>query len=211
LCNNCDYRIIAADAESPCAIGGRVDSERQMAKKKSRRIRVRKEEQIVSPFTAQHGDYRKELLVDLSGELGGRRQSILRVVRNAAVTTVERWLRQGGPGFDEPQRRAIDHMLALWRITGSGPRVTTNYSAVASGASGGPGDRENYLSALHAIEAYQREFPPYVWEAFERVVRFDEPAGAAGSRMAGNNAQQQAHAKACVGFVASKIAEWRGY
>jgi hypothetical protein len=29
--------------------------------------------------------------------------------------------------------------------------------------------------------------------------------------MAKNAAQQQAHAKACVGFVASKIAEWRGY
>ncbi len=181
------------------------------AKKKSKRIGVAKEAPLISPFVARHGDYRRELIVDLTGELSGKRQSMVRVVRNAAVTTVDRWLAQGGPGFEAPQQRAVDHVRSLWAITGSGPRLTARYDGTGIPTTGGGSERENYLSALHALEGYEKEFPRYVWEAFERVVRFDEPAGAAGSRMAANNAQQQAHAKACVGFVASKIAEWRRY
>ena len=181
------------------------------ARKKSKRIRPAKEELLVSPYVARHGDYRRELIVDLSGELGGKRQSIVRVVRNAAVTAVDRWLSQGGPGFEAPQRQAVDHVRSLWAIIGSGPRVTARYDGIGIPSTAGGSERENYLSALHALQDYEKHFPRYVWEAFERVVRFDEPAGAAGSRMAANSAQQQAHAKACVGFVASKIAEWRGY
>src|SRR5687768_10194132 len=118
-----------------------------MAKKKSKRIRARAapEEGAVSSFIAQHGDYRSELLVDLTGELGGKRQSMVRVLRNAAATAVDRWLKQGGPGFEEPQRRAIDHVRGLWAITGNGPRLTANYSGVRTGIGGGAGDRENYL------------------------------------------------------------------
>lgn len=180
-------------------------------KKKSKRIRPVKEEALVSPFVARHGDYRRDLIVDLNGELGGKRQSMVKVVRNIAVTTVDRWLALGGPGFAEPQRRAIDHVRSLWAITGSGPRITARYDGIGIPSTSGGGERENYLSALHALQRYEKEFPHYVWEAFELVVRFDQPAGVAGSRMAANTAQQQAHAKACVGFVASKIAEWRGH
>ena len=168
-------------------------------------------EPLITPYTARHGQYRRELIVDLNGELGGKRQSMVRVLRNLAVTAVDRWLAQGGPGFEAPQRQAIDHVRSLWAITGSGPRVTANYDGIGIPSTGGGGERESYLSALHQLQRYEQEFPRYVWEAFEQVVRFDEPAGAAGSRMAKNAAQQQAHAKACVGFVASKIAEWRGY
>jgi hypothetical protein len=134
------------------------------------------------------------------------------VLRNAAVTSVDRWLASGGPGFEDPQRRAIDHVRSLWAVTGSGPRVTARYDGLRIPRTGGGADsRENYLSALHTLQHYESQFPRYVWEAFEQVVRFDEPAGLAGSRMANNAAQQQAHAKACVGFVASKIAEWKRY
>ena len=182
-----------------------------MAKaKRKQRIRKVEAEPIISPFTAQHGDYRPGIVVDLDGALGGRRQSMVRVLRNQAATTVDRWLRDGGPGFDAPQARAIAHVRGLWAATGSGPRLVANYSGVGR-VGGGLGDREGYLAALATLGSYQREFPAYVWEAFENVVRFDEPAGKVGSRMANNSAQQQAHAKACVGFVASKIAEWRGY
>ena len=179
--------------------------------KRKQRIRKSEAEPIVSPFTAQHGDYRSEVVVDLTGELGGRKQSMVRVLRNQSSTAVDRWLRDGGPGFDAPQARAIDHVRGLWAIVGSGPRVVANYSGIRATGSGGRGDREGYLAALTTLGAYSREFPAYVWEAFENVVRFDEPAGKVGSRMANNSAQQQAHAKACVGFVASKIAEWRGH
>lgn len=161
----------------------------------------------ICQFQAQHGDYRPCTVVDLTGELGGRRQSMIKVLRNHASTTIDRWLKDGGPGFEAPQKQAIEHMRGLWAIVGHGPALVANYVGVG----GGRGDREGYMSALHSLSAYEREFPPYVWSAFEAVVRWDEPAGVAGSRLAHNSAQQQAHAKACVGFVASKIAEWRGY
>ena len=187
--------------------------QRRAAKRKNRARSPDGDEAHVSAFIARHGDYRRDLIVDLNGELGGRRQSMVRVLRNVAVTSVDRWLAAGGPGFEDPQRRAIDHVRGLWAITGSGPRVTAAYDGMRLPRSAGgiSDERENYLSALHQLQRYQKEFPAYVWQAFEQVVRFDEPAGQAGSRMANNAAQQQAHAKACVGFVASKIAEWQRY
>lgn len=185
----------------------------KIGKRKNRRVQETAEEAEVSPFAAQHGEYRRELIVDLDGELGGRRQSMVRVLRNVASTTVDRWLAQGGPGFETPQRKAVDHVRSLWAITGSGPRVIASYARLGAGGSSAAGteERENYLAALHSLQRYEREFPAYVWNVFEQVVRFDEPAGIAGSRLASNNAQRQAHAKACIGFVASKIAEWRGF
>jgi len=167
----------------------------------------------VSPYAAQHGDYRSAMVVDLTGELGGKRQSMVRVLQNRKVSTVDKWLFEGGPGFEAPQARAIDHIRSLWRRLGSGPRVVANYERVGRGGiRSGPGDIEGYQAAFDQITRYQRDIGvAYVWDAFENVVRHDMPAGIAGSRMASNSAQQQAHAKACVGFVASKIAEWRGF
>lgn len=161
----------------------------------------------ISPFMAQHGDYRQGTVVDLSGELGGKRQSMVSVMKNVAQTTVDKWLREGGPGFEEPQARAIDHVRGLWAIVGFGPRLVANYA----GAGGGEGDADRWHSALLQIDKYEREFPKWIWEAFEMVVRHDHSAGVAGSRLANNSPQRQAAAKQCVGFVASKIAEWRGY
>jgi hypothetical protein len=177
--------------------------------KKQRKAKPRaKAEETISRFTAQHGDYRPALVVDLSGELGGRKQSMVRLLVNRSVSTVDRWLFEGGPGFEAPQARAIDHVRGLWRRLGHGPRLVANYTGVG----GGPGDKEGYFAALHQLQDYERRIGVgYVWECFENVVRHDMPAGKAGAQMAAHSAEQRAHAKACVGFVAGKIAEWRGY
>lgn len=181
---------------------------KRKAKARTRVKRAEAKEPLVTPFTAQHGDYRSAMVVDLTGELGGKRQSMVRVLLNRKVSTVDKWLFDGGPGFEEPQARAIEHVRALWRRLGSGPRMVANYDRV----SGGQGDIEGYQAALDQVGRYERDIGiPYVWEIFENVVRHDMPAGTAASRLANNSAQQQAHAKACVGFVASKIAEWRGF
>ncbi len=178
-----------------------------MAKRSTKKKqRQRSAEPPVNPFAARHGDYRTAMVVDLTGELGGKRQSMVRLLVNRKTSTVDKWLFEGGPGFEEPQARAVDHCRSLWRMLG-GSRVIANYEGVSSGQ----GDREGYLAALAQVGAYQSEFPRYVWDIFENVVRHDMPAGAAGSAMANNTPQAIAHAKACVGFVASKIAEWRGY
>ncbi len=178
-----------------------------MAKRSSKRKqRQQMPEPAVNPFAACHGDYRTAMVVDLTGELGGKRQSMVRLLVNRKSSTVDKWLFEGGPGFEEPQARAIEHCRSLWRILG-GARLVANYKGVA----GGQGDREGYLAALAQLGNYQSEFPRYVWDIFENVIRHDMPAGTAGSAMANNPPQAIAHAKACVGFVASKIAEWRGY
>ncbi len=178
-------------------------------KTKAKLKRAAAPEAPISPFAAQHGDYRPATVVDLNGELGGRRQSMVRVLINRKVSTVDKWLFDGGPGFEAPQARAIDHVVSLWRRLGSGPRLTMDYGG-AAGA--GQGDLEGYQAALNQLGQYRRDIGvAYVWDIFENVVRHDMPAGTAASRLANNSAQQQAHAKACVGFVASKIAAWKGF
>ena len=186
-----------------------------MAKKKARRSRTGEvkaavKDVLVNPFLARQGTYREATIVDLGNELGGGRQKTYRVIRNLHPTVVDRWLAEGGPGFDEPQRRAIDHCRALWhRIGGSGTLVW-NLDWIGHGHSG----RERGLEqaeALAQLAQYESRIPRPYWQVFENVVRNDMAAGAAGSHMARNSAQAQAHAKNCVGFVASLIAMWRGY
>jgi hypothetical protein len=165
---------------------------------------------LVNPFAARHGTYRETKVVDLGNELGGGRQKTYRVIRNIHPTVVDRWLAEGGPGFEDPQRRAIDHCRGLWhRIGGSGTLVA-NLNWIGGGSAG----RERGLAqaeALAQLAQYECRVPRDYWSVFENVVRNDMAAGAAGSHLARNNAQQQAHAKNCVGFVASLIAMWRGF
>lgn len=160
----------------------------------------------LSAFTAQHSDYRATTVVDLNNELGGGRQRMATVLRNLYPCVVDRWLAEGGPGFDEPQRAAIDHCRSLWAMIGT-QRLCANYT----GTIGGEGDAEGQAFALSQLAEYQEDIPNAYWRAFENVVRFDMPAGQAGSHLAKTTSQQQAHAKAATGFVASLIAQWRGY
>jgi hypothetical protein len=184
---------------------------RKAAKQKAKIQKA--QERAVSPFTAQHGDYRPAIVVDLTGELSGKRQSMVRLLVNRSVSTVDKWLFDGGPGFEAPEAAAIAHVRRLWKVVGSGSRLTGRYdpSALIRSTGSRVADQEAYRSALLTLGAYQEQFPARIWEAFENVVRWDEPAGVAGSRMANHPAERRAHAKASVGFVASKIAEWRGY
>jgi hypothetical protein len=179
-------------------------------KRKDRSPAATPKEPLVNRFAAQHGSYGEAQIVDLGNELGGGRQKTYRVVRNLHPSVADPWLAEGGPGFEEPQRRAIDHCRALWnRIGGSGTLVA-NLNWVGGGHAG----RERGLEqaeALAQLAQYESRIPRPYWTVFENVVRNDMAAGAAGSHLARNSAQQQAQAKNCVGFVASLIAQWRGY
>lgn len=181
--------------------------------KKLKRKRKDPEQQVeplVNAYAASHGDYRETMVVDLGNELGGGRQKTYRVLRNLHSSTVDRWLADGGPGFEEPQRRAIDHCRALWRRVGGSGTLVANLNWIGGGTSG----RERGLEqaeALAQLAQYESRIPRPYWTVFENVVRHDMAAGAAGSHLARNSAQQQAQAKNCVGFVASLIALWRGF
>jgi hypothetical protein len=182
-----------------------------MAKKARRKRGSDKEpEQPVNRFAAQHGRYREATIVDLGNELGGGRQKTYRVVRNLHPTVVDRWLAEGGPGFGEPQRCAIEHCRSLWHRIGSSGTLVANLNWIGGGNAG----RERGLEqaeALAQLGQYEGRIPRIYWAVFENVVRNDMAAGSAGSHMAKNSAQAQAHAKNVVGFVASLIAMWRGF
>lgn len=179
-----------------------------MAKRRAkRRYQVAREAiELVNQYAAQHSTYREDTVVDLSNELGGGRQKTYKVLRNIYPTIVDRWLAEGGPGFEEPSRRAIEHCRRLWRRVGSHSPLVANLDGV-----GGGGGRERGLEqaeALATLAQYERRIPAAYWDVFEDVVRHDIPVGTAAAHF-GSSAH--AHAKNCVGFVASLIAQWRGY
>lgn len=179
-----------------------------MARKARKTRKQSEDDQVVSPFAQQHADYGSAVVVDLDGSLGGKRQSMLRVLRNLYPSVVDRWLAEGGPGFDEPQRRAIDHCRSLWNSLGT-QRLVANYAGSIPGESGN-GNEAEVFARLQLAE-YENEIPHAYWSVFEAVVRFDMPAGTAGSHLARNQPQRIAAARTTVGFVASKIAEWRNF
>lgn len=131
-----------------------------------------------------------------------------KTVRFLYPMRVDRWLAEGGPGFEEPQRRAIDHCRTLWHRLGSCGNLVANYEGVGGGSDGSGWSQHE---ALAQLAEYKKDFPVYVWSVFENVCRFDMPAGTAGSHLAKHLPQQIQAAKSCVGFVASKIAEWRSF
>ena len=136
------------------------------------------------------------------------KRSVLRV---CYPNTVDKWLEEGGPGFGEPQRRAIDHCRALWACAGSAGRQVANYDGMGGGDSGRERDATSQMDALAQLGQYQRDIPNVYWQIFENMARDDFGAGEAGKLFAGNTPQAVAHAKASVGFVASLIAQWRRF
>ncbi len=162
----------------------------------------------INPFTASHGHYRETTVVDLAGELGGKK-GMATVLRNLYPNIADRWLAEGGPGFEEPQRRAIDHCRSLWVRAATEGRLTANYGQAITGS--GRDDDWTQNEALAQLGVFKDRLPAHAWDVFENVVRWDEPAGAAGSKYSNNPHRAIAHAKASVGFVLSMIAQWRGF
>jgi len=177
--------------------------------KKAKKSR-RRDEPLVSLFLARHGEYRHQFMPDPKAE--NRRRRMVSVVVNRAVSTVDKWLHEGGPGFEAPQARAIQHCRRLWLRTGHGQAVVANYERIVRGAGGGVGDREGYLAALHELhELEERLGIPEYWRTFEDMVRFNLAAGRAAGAGAVPTRRHRERARKMVGFVASKIAEWRRF
>lgn len=123
-------------------------------------------------------------------------------------TVLEQWCKNGGIGFEEGARRAIVDCQLLWARMGE-PRLIAHYGERT--AKGTSVDRDTPQEAADEIHFRRKMFPPAYWSVFEAVVRHNEPAGVAGSRMATNRPQQIMAAKAVVGMVASMMAARLGY
>ena len=153
----------------------------------------------------ERGGFAQEDVVDLAS-----RRSIGKTVRILYPSLVDRWFAEGGTGFEEPQKRAVDHIRMLWNAIGCQGRLVANFDAIGAG---GRGPRQRFwehAEAVAQLAEYEREIPRAYWTVFENVVRFDMPAGKAGSHLDRHGPGRIAAARAVVGFVASKIAEWRG-
>jgi hypothetical protein len=153
----------------------------------------------------ERGGLRQEDVVDL-----GSRRSIGKTVRILYPTLVDRWFAEGGVGFEEPQKRAVDHVRMLWNAIGGQGRLVANWRTIGAGSSGPRQRFWEHAEAVAQLAEYEREIPRAYWQVFENVVRFDMPAGRAGSHLDRHAPGRIAAARAVVGFVASKIAEWRG-
>lgn len=145
-------------------------------------------------------------VVDLSGELGGKSMSIASVLINRGGTAVERWIANDKNGmFEEGQQRAIRYTQSLWARADGQLRAVDLTRDIVDEHIDGMSQHE----ALNELTLLKGQVPRPYWDCYERVCRFDEEAGVAGSRLANNSRSAIDAAKTTVAFTASLIAQWR--
>lgn len=138
---------------------------------------------VVNPFAEQHGAYEKNL----------------RFVVNRGGTAIDRWKRAGN--ITQSQEAAILHCQMLWERIGS-QSVVVDFNRARGLPHGDGYSQHEALTELHRISsAYEGKY----WDVFERVCRFDEPAGTAGSRLANTKRSAEAAARTIVCFIADMI------
>lgn len=140
---------------------------------------------LVNDFTARHGQYERNLTK----------------VVNRGGTPVARW--QSAGLLSDSQNAAIDHCIRLWDAIGTSGGLVANLDRTVFGSPGEGNIREiEARDDLHRIKGY---FPTKYWDTYENVVRFDEPAGFAGSRLTECKNDAVAAARTVVQFVADII------
>lgn len=179
-----------------------------MAKGKNRSTTRRKvrafkfDADLPTPEQLAQGDYERDFVTHAETNTKAT------AYRKRDSTILEKWIREGGVGFDQGAQRAIADCQTLWARMGC-QRVTANYGEHVAASTHGEGYTAQ--EAADEIAHRRRMVPKAYFDVFENVVRHNEPAGRAGSRLANNTAQQIASARTCVGFVASVIAMRLGY
>ncbi|API59533.1 hypothetical protein BSL82_09590 [Tardibacter chloracetimidivorans] len=176
-----------------------------MAKRVRAKRKVEENLGEVNEFARAHGMYEPSTVVDLTGELGGRRNSMVKVMLNRGGTAIERWMNES-PNmlFAEPQKAAVRYCQTLWlRADGL---VALQPGTDRIDAPLGWSQQE----ALSELSTFKRRIPAKYWDVFENVCRFDQEAGTAGSSLSTNKRSAVDAAKTCVAMVASLIAMWRG-
>jgi hypothetical protein len=146
---------------------------------------------LVNEFAARHGDYQP------AAQTGEMRKAM----RNRGGSTLDRW--QANGLLSDSQLAAILHMQRLWRLVENGPRLVANLDRNVFGC---PGDGHlAEIEARDALDRIRRGFPYPYWDVFERVCRWDEPAGTAGSRLANVSRAANEAARLTVCLIADMI------
>jgi len=81
--------------------------------------------------------------------------------------------------------------------------MVTNFDRTIHGR-GGEGNTAE-IEARDELHRIRSGFPHAYWDLFENVCRFDEPAGTAGSRLAGERRSAASAARLVVAMVADTI------
>lgn len=109
-----------------------------------------------------------------------------------AHSPVERWIRAGR--LSDTQQAAIVLVRALWGKIELRQRLTSTYGHRIPTGSDNEWLANSEIQARKDLARIEGYFLPWQWEVWENVVRFDEPAGTAGSALgfSGTKAQQSA-------------------
>lgn len=138
---------------------------------------------LVNAFAASHGNYQRNL----------------RFVVNRYGSTVTRWATDGN--LTDSQLAGILHCQNLWARLGS-KSIIVNFDRVHGQSHSDGMMQHEALDELHRIA---KEYPSPYWNVFERVCRFDEPAGTAGSRLSNHKRSAEIAARTIVAFIADMI------
>jgi hypothetical protein len=179
---------------SSAYVGARTEIERLAISARLRAANEQASEPLVTPEAQAHGDYTPV------AQTGEQRKAMI----NRGGTPVARWIK--ARLLSDSQQAAILHCLTLWRLAGHHQRTTANLDRTVYGTPGDGNPREVEARIdLHRIRDY---FHPTHWGIFENVVRFDEPAGIAGSKLGRASGRAEQAALNCVCMVADVIS-WK--
>lgn len=183
-----------------------------MGKSKSRKISkpVKTEAQLVAEKAVEIGVPLAQIArgghVRHDVKLGaGERAQTLTTLMNRGGTAVDRWYRDRQ--LSDLQVKAIEHCQSLWERAGTVHGLVANPMRVAGHSNTSGWSQQE---ALDDLASYRRRVPAKYWDVFERVCRWDEPAGTAGSSLATNSRASLVSARLCVALVADLIVMWRG-
>ena len=176
-----------------------------MAKNRGKRRKAFKfDAELPTPEQLRNGDFQRDFVTHAETNTKAM------AYRNSTI--LEKWIREGGPGFDTGAQRVIADCLMFWSIAkpskttaeyGERTPVGTNDNARFT--------REDAIDELHHRKKLLGAGMDAYWDVFENVVRHNEPAGVAGSRFAKNTPASIQSAKVITGMVASFLASKLGY
>jgi hypothetical protein len=195
------------DGETTLQYASRISRHEQNERDKSK--------PLVSPDVEKHGHY---VWTDIAAIDAQGNDSKAATKRNTKASPLAYWKAQNA--LTAPQESAIAYCIDLWEFLPPLPRCTANYGEAIFGNTNGVESEAAINASLDAKDDLARicggmnrsgvhvigYIPQKYWRVFENCIRFDEPAGVAGSSLGYTGRSANAKALTVVAFVADLIA-----
>lgn len=160
---------------------------------------------IVTPFAERHGSYVDEFIHHDESSTKAQAK------RNLKASPLAMWRAQGM--LEPHHEEAIKLCLRLWSFLPPMPATTAQYGErIPSNDSGHESEAavNAWIDAKAHLKQVEGYFPGKLrayWETFQNCIRFDQPAGVAGSDLGftGRSGRAKAHVIVCL--VADVIAD----